>query len=95
MPEWSNELVCKTSFRGFESRSQLQFIMRETKTRTLTRVICWRFLSLIVTTVVLYVITNDLTLSVEASVIAHLIRLVLHFIHERLWLLVRWGERKK
>jgi len=69
-------------------------VTNETKVRTFTRVIGWRLISLLITFVVLYKMTDDLALAVEASAIAHLIRLVFHFFYERGCLRVRWGLKE-
>ena len=57
--------------------------MTETKLRTIARGLTYRFFGILITAV---------WTGLEASLMIHVILSVLYYIHERLWLKVKWGR---
>jgi len=63
----------------------------ETKSRTISKIVIWRVLTLCVTVSVLQVYTNNFFLSSTIGIIDHSICLVLHYFYERFWGKYTWG----
>lgn len=63
----------------------------ETKSRTITKIITWRLLTLIVTITVLQVYMQDIYTASAIGIIDHSICLCLHYFYERIWGRITWG----
>ena len=63
------------------------------KKRSLAKSITWRLIAIVVTFVVGYIMTGSLELAASLSVVSNLINFILYYLHERVWLTVRWGKR--
>jgi uncharacterized membrane protein len=57
--------------------------MIETHKRTLSRAISYRILALLITAI---------WTGIEAAVLIHIILTVVHYVHERVWLKIKWGK---
>jgi len=57
----------------------------ETKLRTITRTISYRFVALLITA---------LWTGLSNAILIHLILTLVHYIFERIWLKVNWGTNK-
>lgn len=55
----------------------------ETKKRTVARALTYRFLALLITA-----IWTGLT----NAIIIHIILTAIHYVHERIWLKIKWGR---
>ena len=65
--------------------------MQETRLRTLVRSITYRLTAFLLTIVITYVFTGDMAKSTGFSFLVHLVLSLDYYIHERLWLRVKWG----
>lgn len=57
--------------------------MSETKLRTITRGLTYRFFGIVITA---------LWTGLASSLAIHLILTILYYIHERIWLKIEWGR---
>lgn len=65
--------------------------MSETKTRTLVRSITYRIVAVLATILFTYLYTGDVTKSTGFALVLHFILSLIFYVHERLWLKIRWG----
>ena len=68
--------------------------MVETKKRTLTRMITYRITAWLFTILWTYVFTDDIVNSAGFATVLHILLSIDYYIHERLWLKVKWGIKK-
>ena len=66
--------------------------MAETHKRTIARMISYRLTALLLTIPLTYLLTGDWTKAFEGSVILHLALTLDYYIHERIWLKIKWGK---
>jgi len=63
----------------------------ESKKRTVVRTVVWRVCAYCGTSLVIYIMTKDLSKSFSFGLIDHSIKLVFQYIYERLWNKIQWG----
>ena len=66
--------------------------MSETHKRTLTRSITYRISAWVLTIMLSYLYTGNLAESTGFSTFLHMILSVDYYIHERIWLKIKWGK---
>lgn len=66
--------------------------MKIKKRRSWAKSITWRVLAVISTFGVGYAMTSSLTFATSLTIISNTINFVLYYIHERVWLKVKWGR---
>ena len=66
--------------------------MAETKTRTVVRTITYRLSAWLLTIAVTYWIVGNLREAVGSSTLIHLVLSVDYYVHERIWLRIKWGR---
>ncbi|NIO20995.1 MAG: DUF2061 domain-containing protein [Candidatus Aenigmarchaeota archaeon] len=69
-------------------------VMKETKKRSLAKTITWRALGTTTILIITYLVTGDIWEAGLVSLIAMEAKVVLYFIHERIWNKVKWGYEK-
>jgi uncharacterized membrane protein len=57
--------------------------MTETHKRTITRAVVWRIIATLVTAI---------WAGWSGAIMANIVLTVLHYIHERVWLKIKWGK---
>jgi len=57
--------------------------MKDRKRRSIVKTITWRIIAILVTTVSIYIITKDVSISLEAGLIINFIKGALYYFHER------------
>lgn len=62
------------------------------KKRSLAKSLTWRVIAIVSTFVVGYILSGSLSFAASLSVISNLINFVLYYVHERVWLRVKWGR---
>ena len=67
-------------------------MMAETKTRTVVRTITYRLSAWLLTIAVTYWILGSLREAVGSSTLIHLVLSVDYYVHERIWLRIKWGR---
>ena len=65
----------------------------ETRLRTWVRALTWRACAFVLTILIALFITDDIKKALEIGVLDSAIKLVTHYIHDRIWFKVKWGER--
>ena len=66
-------------------------MFHEKHSRTIIKSITWRVIAFLSSVIVLYIIIGDLKTSINHSLIIHLVKTVLYYIHERTWNLSNLG----
>lgn len=66
----------------------------ETKTRSIIKAISWRFLATLTTSAIVYAFFGRLDLAAAIGVIESSSKIFLYFLHERLWLRIKWGKKE-
>lgn len=65
----------------------------ETLTRSFVKTITWRFTATFTTFLIGWIITGSFTLGLGIATVEFWIKLVLYFIHERIWDRTKWGAK--
>ena len=60
--------------------------------RSILKSITWRALATLTTFVIVYAYTDELALSLGVGAVEVVTKMSLYYLHERLWLRVRWGR---
>ena len=68
--------------------------MKESKRRSLAKVISWRFTATMTTIIISYIITGNTDFAMKIGVIEVLAKILLQYGHERLWSKVKFGIPK-
>jgi len=66
--------------------------MRESRKRTFVKTISWRAIATIVSFIVAYIVSNDLTIASSIASMQVLIHTLLYYIHERVCCKMLWGN---
>lgn len=66
--------------------------MAETHKRTVTKMITYRISAWLLTIPIMYWLTGNLEESVGSSVLIHIVLSLDYYIHERIWLKIKWGK---
>lgn len=69
--------------------------MKESKRRSLAKVISWRFTATMTTIIISFIITGNTDLAVKIGVIEVLAKIALQYVHERLWFKIKFGLPKQ
>ncbi|MFH1321730.1 MAG: DUF2061 domain-containing protein [Bacteroidota bacterium] len=65
--------------------------MKQTHIRSIAKGIVWRCIATITTTVIAYIITGEPLIAVEIGLAEMGIKILIYYIHERVWLRIKWG----
>jgi uncharacterized membrane protein len=66
--------------------------VHSTKKRSWGKSVTWRLVAVISTFFVGYFMTSSWQFATSLTIISNLINFVLYYMHERIWLQVRWGR---
>ena len=66
----------------------------ETKTRSLLKAISWRIFATTTTTIIVYIFFKRLDLAIAAGAVESVAKIIIYFIHERLWNKIKIGKKK-
>lgn len=66
--------------------------MSETHARTIARMISYRITALLLTIPMTYLLTGNWSSAFSGSVILHVVLTLDYYIHERVWLKIKWGK---
>ncbi len=64
----------------------------ERKRRSLLKALSWRCLATLTTTLIVYIFTGKIVLAVSVGGVEALVKMVLYFVHERLWNRIPFGK---
>jgi uncharacterized membrane protein len=65
--------------------------MRETRKRSIAKSVMWRFICIVVSIVISFLLTGRWDVAVAIGSIYNVITMILYYFHERIWNLVKWG----
>lgn len=68
--------------------------IRDTKARSLIKGISWRIIGTIDTFLLAYLFFGKLNLALPIAITEVFTKIILYFLHERIWNEVRWGREK-
>ena len=62
------------------------------KRRSLAKSLTWRVIAIVSTLLIGYAMTGSWAFALSLTLVSNLINFVLYYVHERVWLGVRWGK---
>lgn len=68
--------------------------MKESKRRSLAKVVSWRFTATMTTIIISYIITGNTDFAMKIGVIEVVAKIALQYGHERLWSKIKFGAPK-
>jgi uncharacterized membrane protein len=86
---------------GKNEKNKYQVVEKDSPTRSILKAISWRFVASGATFIISFVIFTQTTKSAYSDVLGAvsiitfvdvLLKLVLYYLHERLWTNIRWGK---
>lgn len=69
--------------------------MKEKPIRSIIKVLTWRISATIITIIASFVITGKMEFALSIGFIDLIIKVCVHYIHERLWNKIKFGLEKK
>ena len=63
------------------------------KKRSLAKSLTWRAIAVVSTLLIGFAMTGSWAFAVSLTVVSNVINFVLYYIHERVWLQVKWGTK--
>jgi len=66
----------------------------ETNIRSILKGISWRILATTTTIIIVYIFFHRLDLAVAAGILETILKIILYWFHERIWLKIRFGRKK-
>lgn len=61
--------------------------------RSIVKAVSWRMVGTIDTIVISWIITGKVTLALTIGSIELVTKMVLYFLHERIWNVIKWGKQ--
>lgn len=68
--------------------------MKETRKRSIVKSIVWRFICIVVSIAISYLLTAKWDIAVAIGSIYNVVTMVLYYFHERFWNRIAWGSSK-
>jgi len=62
------------------------------KKRSLAKSLTWRVIAIVSTFGIGYMLTGSFAFAASLTLISNVINFVLYYLHERIWLKVKWGK---
>jgi len=66
----------------------------ELKRRSVVKTITWRIIAVLVTMIAVYLYNKDIKESLVVSLSANAVKMVLYYLHERVWNGIHFGRKK-
>lgn len=66
--------------------------MEDFKKRSLLKTISWRIIASLTTVGIVYVFTGKIILSFSIGVVEAFVKMLLYYLHERVWQRIAWGK---
>lgn len=63
-----------------------------TPERSILKAVSWEIISFIITLIAVYLIYGDLEMSLKFTLVLSIIKILLLYIHERIWKRTMWGK---
>jgi uncharacterized membrane protein len=64
----------------------------DSQKRSITKTISFRIFATIATTILVFVVTGDLALAGFVGLLDTVIKLIIYYLHERVWNRIVWGK---
>jgi len=68
---------------------------KESHLRSVLKGISWRILATIITITIVFIITGEIDTALEIGAIEVIAKIVIYYVHERVWLLIPHGITRK
>lgn len=68
---------------------------KESNTRSLTKSLIYRFLAIIGTSILSWVITKDIKEAISITIAVQVFLVILYYLNERVWNKINWGREIK
>ncbi|HSH25565.1 MAG TPA: DUF2061 domain-containing protein [Massilibacterium sp.] len=65
----------------------------ETIKRSLLKTFSWRFIAVIITSSLVYILTGELELSATLGIVDTLVKIFIYYLHERTWNKISYGKK--
>ena len=66
----------------------------DTPKRSLVKSLIWRTIGILILGLISWYYTKDIQKATIVTVLFHVIRFILYYVHERIWEHVRWGQEE-
>lgn len=73
----------------------MKYPSKESRSRSLTRSIIWRVLGIGLLALITYLVTGNWITTSLVTVLHHGVFIVVFYLHDRLWLKIKWSSRWK
>jgi len=67
---------------------------RETNTRSIAKGFSWRLFATTTTVIIVFVFFGRLDLAIAAGIVETVSKVLLYYIHEKIWQRIRWGKKQ-
>lgn len=67
---------------------------KDTNIRSIVKGISWRVVATTTTIAIVYVFFHRLDLAIAAGILETVLKIILYWFHERIWLKIKWGRKK-
>lgn len=78
--------------RGREKTTYKKDVASEKPVRSVVKSLSWRVIGTLDTILISWIITGELTLAFSIGSIELITKMILYFLHERLWNTIKWGK---
>ncbi len=68
---------------------------KETHLRSVSKGISWRIIATITTVTIVFLITGEIDTALEIGAIEVVAKIIIYYVHERIWLLIPHGISRK
>jgi adenylylsulfate kinase len=68
--------------------------MADNHMRSLAKAVSWRIMGTMITSLLVFLFTGKWLLSLAIGGIEFLVKIGAFYVHERLWLFIKWGRKK-
>lgn len=69
-------------------------MLKETNIRSITKGLSWRLVATTTTVIIVYIFFGRLDLAIAAGAIEWISKIFLFWVHERVWLKIKWGKKR-
>jgi uncharacterized membrane protein len=66
----------------------------ETHKRSMVKSLTWRIVGIVMLGAIAYAVTRDWKEMGIITLIFHSVRMILYYVHERIWLRIKWGRNR-
>jgi len=67
-------------------------VYRESRTRTITKILVWRVTAFLITMIASLILTGDVGTALKIGILDVVIKLCMDYLYERFWNKIKWGK---